>query len=178
MDRLRHLDRAGRLGLFIVAGIVMHRAFIKILKTAPTRRHPESTAMSDILKKIVATKREEIALALKKTPLAAMRADAESRLLTRDFGRAAHKIAAGLPAVIAEVKKGQSVQGRDPRRFRPGRHRAELRRIRRGLPVGADRPPVFPGLRRLPQAGARVLRPAGAAARTSWSIPTRSTRRA
>ena len=68
--------------------------------------------MSDILKKIVATKREEIALALKKTPLAAMRADAESRLLTRDFeGALRAKIAAGLPAVIAEVKKASPSKG-------------------------------------------------------------------
>ena len=68
--------------------------------------------MSDILKKIVATKREEIALALKKPPLAAMRADAESRLLTRDFeGALRAKIAAGLPAVIAEVKKASPSKG-------------------------------------------------------------------
>ena len=68
--------------------------------------------MSDILNRIVATKREEIALALKKTPLAAMREDAESRLLTRDFeGALRAKIAAGLPAVIAEVKKASPSKG-------------------------------------------------------------------
>ena len=68
--------------------------------------------MSDILNKIVATKREEIALALKKTPLAVMREDAESRLLTRDFeGALRAKIAAGLPAVIAEVKKASPSKG-------------------------------------------------------------------
>ena len=68
--------------------------------------------MSDILNKIVATKREEIALALKKTPLAVMREDAESRLLTRDFeGALRRKIAAGLPAVIAEVKKASPSKG-------------------------------------------------------------------
>ena len=33
----------------------------------------------------------------------------------------------------------------------------------RGLPVGADRPAVLPGQHRLPEAGARLLRPAGAA---------------
>ncbi len=114
--------------------------------------------MSDILNRIVATKREEIALALKKTPLAVMREDAESRLLTRDFeGALRAKIAAGLPAVIAEVKKASPVQGRDPRRLHPGRHRAELCRVRRRLPVGADRRAVFPGQLRLPQAGAGRL---------------------
>ena len=68
--------------------------------------------MSDILNRIVATKREEIALALKKTPLAVMREDAESRLLTRDFeGALRAKIAAGLPGVIAEVKKASPSKG-------------------------------------------------------------------
>ena len=41
--------------------------------------------MSDILEKIVAVKREEVAAGLKKKSLAAMREDAESRVLTRDF---------------------------------------------------------------------------------------------
>lgn len=68
--------------------------------------------MSDILNRIVATKREELALALNKTPLAVMREDAESRLLTRDFeGALRAKIAAGLPAVIAEVKKASPSKG-------------------------------------------------------------------
>ena len=68
--------------------------------------------MNDILNRIVATKREEIAQALNKTPLAAMREDAESRLLTRDFeGALRAKIAAGLPAVIAEVKKASPSKG-------------------------------------------------------------------
>jgi len=68
--------------------------------------------MSDILNQIVATKHEEIALALKKRPLAAVREDAESRLLTRDFAAALRaKVAAGLPAVIAEVKKASPSKG-------------------------------------------------------------------
>ena len=68
--------------------------------------------MSDILQKIVATKREEIAQALTKTPLAQMRADAESRVLTPDFvGALRSKITAGLPAVIAEVKKASPSKG-------------------------------------------------------------------
>lgn len=68
--------------------------------------------MSDILDKIVAVKREEIASAIKKKSLAAMRADAESRVLTRDFvGAMRAKIAAGQAAVIAEIKKASPSKG-------------------------------------------------------------------
>ena len=68
--------------------------------------------MSDILQKIVAVKREEIAAGQKKKPLAAMRADAESRVLTRDFeGAMRAKIAAGQAAVIAEIKKASPSKG-------------------------------------------------------------------
>jgi len=68
--------------------------------------------MSDILDKIVAVKRQEVAAALARKPLSAMRADAESRVLTRDFvGALRAKIAAGLPAVIAEVKKASPSKG-------------------------------------------------------------------
>ena len=68
--------------------------------------------MSDILDKIVAVKRQEVAAALACKPLSAMRADAESRVLTRDFvGAMRAKIAAGLPAVIAEVKKASPSKG-------------------------------------------------------------------
>lgn len=68
--------------------------------------------MSDILNKIVAVKHEEIALAKKRKPLEAMRADAESRVLTRDFeGALRAKIAAGKPAVIAEIKKASPSKG-------------------------------------------------------------------
>ena len=68
--------------------------------------------MSDILNKIVVTKREEVAAARKKMPLEAMRADAESRVLTRDFvGALRAKIAAGQAAVIAEVKKASPSKG-------------------------------------------------------------------
>jgi indole-3-glycerol phosphate synthase len=68
--------------------------------------------MSDILNKIVAVKREEIALAQRRKPLAAMRADAESRVLTRDFeGALRSKIAGGKAAVIAEIKKASPSKG-------------------------------------------------------------------
>ena len=68
--------------------------------------------MSNILDKIVAVKREEVAAGRRKTPLAAMRADAESRMITRDFvGALRAKIAAGQAAVIAEVKKASPSKG-------------------------------------------------------------------
>jgi len=68
--------------------------------------------MSDILNQIVATKREEVAQALQARSLADVRADAESRLLTRDFVAALRApVAAGRPAVIAEVKKASPSKG-------------------------------------------------------------------
>ncbi len=68
--------------------------------------------MSDILDKIVAVKREEVAAALAKKSLAMVRADAESRVLTRDFeGALRAKIAAGQAAVIAEIKKASPSKG-------------------------------------------------------------------
>lgn len=68
--------------------------------------------MSDILQRIVAVKRDEIAAGLRKKPLAAMRQDAESRVLTRDFESALRsRIVAGRPAVIAEIKKASPSKG-------------------------------------------------------------------
>jgi indole-3-glycerol phosphate synthase len=68
--------------------------------------------MSDILNQIVSVKREEIAVAAKRKPLSEMRLDAESRVLTRDFVAAMRaKIAAGKPAVIAEIKKASPSKG-------------------------------------------------------------------
>jgi indole-3-glycerol phosphate synthase len=68
--------------------------------------------MSDILEKIVAVKREEVAAARRKIPLEAMRQDAESRVLTRDFvGALRAKVAAGQAAVIAEIKKASPSKG-------------------------------------------------------------------
>jgi indole-3-glycerol phosphate synthase len=68
--------------------------------------------MTDILNQIVTVKREEVASACKRKPLAMMRADAESRVLTRDFIAAMRgKIVAGQPAVIAEIKKASPSKG-------------------------------------------------------------------
>ena len=68
--------------------------------------------MTDILNKIVAVKHEEVAAAKNRKLLEVVRADAESRVLTRDFvGALRAKIAAGQPAVIAEVKKASPSKG-------------------------------------------------------------------
>lgn len=68
--------------------------------------------MSDILDKIVAVKHQEVSAAKNRKSLEFVRADAESRVLTRDFvGALRAKIAAGKPAVIAEVKKASPSKG-------------------------------------------------------------------
>jgi indole-3-glycerol phosphate synthase len=68
--------------------------------------------MPDILQKIIAVKHQEVAVAKAKLPLAELRADAERRVLTRDFvGALRAKIAQGSSAVIAEIKKASPSKG-------------------------------------------------------------------
>lgn len=68
--------------------------------------------MSDILNKIIATKHEEIAAARAVKPLAAVEAEAVAQAAPRDFvGAIRRKIAAGQPAVIAEIKKASPSKG-------------------------------------------------------------------
>jgi indole-3-glycerol phosphate synthase len=68
--------------------------------------------MSDILNKIIAVKREEIAAASRRQDLASVRRDAESLKGVRDFtGALRRKITAGQPAVIAEIKKASPSKG-------------------------------------------------------------------
>lgn len=81
--------------------------------------------MSDILNKIIATKREEIAAALAVRPLAQVEAEAAAQAAPRDFvGAIRAKIASGRPAVIAEIKKASPSKGV----IRPDFHPAEIAR--------------------------------------------------
>lgn len=68
--------------------------------------------MSDILQKILATKRREVSAAKTRLPQAEMEARATDTHLPRDFvGAIRAKRAAGKPAVIAEIKKASPSAG-------------------------------------------------------------------
>jgi indole-3-glycerol phosphate synthase len=68
--------------------------------------------MTNILDQIVAVKHQEVAAAQRRKSLELVRADAERRVLTRDFvGALRAKIAAGQAAVIAEIKKASPSKG-------------------------------------------------------------------
>ena len=76
--------------------------------------------MSDILRKILAVKREEVAQALSAKPLAAVRAEAGAQPAPRDFvGAIRARLAAGQSAVIAEIKKASPSKGVLREDFRP-----------------------------------------------------------
>lgn len=77
--------------------------------------------MSDILKKILETKRQEVAQAARLRPLSTVRAEAEARKDVRGFARAlTERVAQGRPAVIAEIKKASPSKGVLREDYRPG----------------------------------------------------------
>ena len=85
--------------------------------------------MSDILDKIVAVKREEIAAAKRVRDEASLRREAEALGGQRDFiGALRAKIAAGRAAVIAEVKKASPSKGVLRERFVPAEIAASYER--------------------------------------------------
>jgi indole-3-glycerol phosphate synthase len=76
--------------------------------------------MSDILKKILAVKREEVAAASAAKPLAAVKAAAEAQAAARDFARAIEtRVGADDTAIIAEIKKASPSKGVIRADFRP-----------------------------------------------------------
>ena len=77
--------------------------------------------MTDILQRILAVKAGEIAAAKRVRPLAALRDDAQRAAPARDFVAALRaRIAAGRPAVIAEIKKASPSRGVLRESFDPG----------------------------------------------------------
>jgi indole-3-glycerol phosphate synthase len=85
--------------------------------------------MADVLQRILAVKTAEVARARQARPLAEVREDARSAPPVRDFvGALRSKIAAGKPAVIAEIKKASPSRGVLRERYEPSAIAASFER--------------------------------------------------
>jgi indole-3-glycerol phosphate synthase len=107
-----------------LASLALHLAVDELLedtrRDAPGSSGADSAMSSDILNRILAVKRAEVVAARAHVPLVALRADAERQPAARDFlGAIRDRVAAGRPAVIAEIKKASPSRGVLRADFRP-----------------------------------------------------------